>query len=435
MRKLLLTSFSILALCSSVYAQEIKPVGYDEASFFERALLARDRPSIEIPKKIFTQPINKKESCKLPTTSDQLGRSNFRAYWDGDCKNGYAFGLGRDIAISDTHHMEEIVIHNGTGLWYKGMPAVTYDFVNNSVRYWVVGEKFPELSGLSESMSNSISGFSVNYRAAKVYPDGSMSTVDFSPFSPWRFYQEVDQRIVYRFSDHALAPFVDYSQNTFVMEVVDPKDGKVGGVAIVRFGKDKVQHFQIEGDNKKIVTASEEYVSHLQGKYRNLLDVVRSINVEEARKIEREYLYFACNGKHRIDKLGRDVSSKSCNWRDRFKEPYEKSLAKYNQEVEQIKLKAESALRNAEAQRISDQQRDAQQRQLEAQREIQSREQTQQGLQGVVNLLSQMGQGMQESSRQFIQPIQIPTPQATPFPSIGRNRTSCVTVGLVTNCR
>lgn len=57
------------------------------------------------PEKLYTQPVNKTEPCKLPTDKSQLERNNFRAYWDGTCKNGYAYGLGRDIALSDTHHL------------------------------------------------------------------------------------------------------------------------------------------------------------------------------------------------------------------------------------------------------------------------------------------------------------------------------------------
>ena len=40
------------------------------------------------PEKLYTQPANKTTPCKLPTSKDQLQRKNFRAYWDGDCKDG-----------------------------------------------------------------------------------------------------------------------------------------------------------------------------------------------------------------------------------------------------------------------------------------------------------------------------------------------------------
>jgi len=114
-------------------------ISYEEASEFENSLRAREKAPISLDR-VFTQPVNKTEPCKLPSSPDQLARDNFRAYWDGDCKNGFAYGLGRDIAISDTHHYEEITIHDGTGdNWSQ--PRVFYDFVNNFVRYAVGGER------------------------------------------------------------------------------------------------------------------------------------------------------------------------------------------------------------------------------------------------------------------------------------------------------
>ena len=60
----------------------------------------------------WVQPHNKKDKCLVyrdyinnyPRTKEyewdrQNGEEDYRVYWDGKCKNGYAFGLGRDIEI------------------------------------------------------------------------------------------------------------------------------------------------------------------------------------------------------------------------------------------------------------------------------------------------------------------------------------------------
>ena len=132
MRKLsyLVSIASVVACATSAYAgSKPKAINYQEASEFERSLLARPAAAPPPPEKLYVQPANKTEPCKLPTTRDQLERPNFRAYWDGECRNGFAFGLGRDIAMSDTHHVEEITIHDGTGGDWSA-PRVDYDFVN-----------------------------------------------------------------------------------------------------------------------------------------------------------------------------------------------------------------------------------------------------------------------------------------------------------------
>ena len=111
-----LTLFSIVILsagCATTNSQ-FRSVKYSEAIEFEQSLGAlTNMPSP--PEKLYVQPLNKSEPCKLPTSKEQQERKNFKAYWDGQCKNGYAYGLGRDIAISDTHHYEEITIHDGNG--------------------------------------------------------------------------------------------------------------------------------------------------------------------------------------------------------------------------------------------------------------------------------------------------------------------------------
>ena len=111
LKQFTLAAYVALAAC----ATGPQAITYEEASAFERSLLARETAPPERPELLFVQPVNKTESCKLPTSQGQLDRPNFRAFWDGECKDGFAFGLGRDIAISDTHHVEEITIHDGTG--------------------------------------------------------------------------------------------------------------------------------------------------------------------------------------------------------------------------------------------------------------------------------------------------------------------------------
>lgn len=61
---------------------------------------------------IWNQPVNKDVKCLLPISKDFLTEPNAKQYWDGACSGGYAYGLGRDIAISDKTHVEEVVFHD-----------------------------------------------------------------------------------------------------------------------------------------------------------------------------------------------------------------------------------------------------------------------------------------------------------------------------------
>lgn len=439
----------------TVKAQQVKPISLEEALSFEKNLQAAVRQPIPMVEKLYTQPVNKKTPCKLPTSSDQIARTNFKAYWDGQCKNGFAFGLGRDIAISDTHHLEEITVHDGTGSHFGNSAKVLYDFVRGEVNYMVPGPEYPTMVFLKEYLSIAISGLNIYYEAGKVDKEGNRQILQFSPFMRWRTFYNIDQRVVYKFTNDTLSAFAEPAAPTAIAEVLDPKTGSAGGVAMVVFGKNQVEHFMVEGPRKIPVIAPADYVTHLNNKLSEVNSAVASAKVDRAQQLEREYLYFACNGKHSIDGLDKNISSKICTWRDQFKSPYESASNKYQLELEQLKRKAElaeqqrqirqqqlAASRQAdEQQRIVQQQRAEQQRiaqqQLAAQHNALNRQQSQQEMRDLVNGISQWGHQMQNAGQQMLQSVQRHPGAHTnmPFIPLGGSSINCVTISLVTNCR
>lgn len=429
----LATSVSLIALvsgCASTtqYGPKARAIDYEEASAFERSLQASTPPAPQEPIKLYTQPVNKKEPCKLPTTQDQLEHSNFRAYWDGQCKNGYAFGLGRDIAISDMHHVEEITRHDGTGEM-SSSPRIDYDFVNKIIAYVTPGGRYPSSSWFSEQVQISETNFFVKYTLGVTDESGHTLATEYSPLSPLRVYINDRRNVIYKFSDNSAMPAINASAVTFTAEIIDPNTKVPGGVVIVRHANGQVRHLKISGASPEAVTLPTEYVSNLTdklGRIKNLMSSTQS-NVDFARQMEREYLYMACNGRHVIDGLDSNTATKICSWRSQFKELYEKSLEKYTQNMEQLKKQAETAAQ----QRLAQQQLDVQQRQLQQQ-------QTQQELQQIANALGQFGQQMQSSGQNMLNgAVNQPTPQVNFSPLIpqGKNRITCFNSGQFTNCR
>lgn len=239
MRKLFyLAPIAALMACSTVgyAASKPKKISYQEASEFERSLLARESAPPTIPEKLYVQPANKTEPCKLPSTRDQMERPNFRSYWDGECRNGYAFGLGRDIAMSDTHHVEEITVHDGTGDNWSA-PRVFYDFVNNLVFYAVGGSQFPASTQLAEKMETSINGFNALQTLSVTDTRGNSYIVQSAAFNPQRSFllSQNNGALAFKFSDNSAAPVVDPNAATFAAEIIDPKSNTRGGVLVTRY--------------------------------------------------------------------------------------------------------------------------------------------------------------------------------------------------------
>lgn len=400
------------------YGPNARAIDYDEASSFERSLQAEKTTVPQLPQLLYTQPVNKKEACKLPTTQDQLERTNFKAYWDGQCKDGYAFGLGRDIAISDTHHVEEITKYNGPDSYMNENSRVGYDFVNYQFYWRTPAGKWPAGSYLQQSVSDKGNDFLVLYTLGYTDELGNNYLTQSSPLKSQRYFRNDQKNVVFTFKDFSAQPAANESAVRFLSEIVNPKTN-VSVIAVVKYANGQVRHAKITNGVTESVELPAAYLNNLFEK----LEVIKTRlaeaqkGVDIARQMEREYLYLACNGKHVIEGLDNKTATKICTWRDQFKVAYEKALAKYTQEMGQLKQRAEVATQ----QRITEQQ-------------INTR-QTQQDVDQFFNTLGQFGQQMQNSSQQMMNSVlSRPAPQVN-FGQQENNQVTCVNAGIVTSCR
>ena len=417
-------AIAVLVLTGCASSGGPRKVTYEEASAFERSLTARAKkpPQHEY---VYTQPVNKSEPCRLPSSQEQLTRPKFRAYWDGDCKNGSAYGLGRDISISDTHHYEEITIHDGTGdNWSQ--PRVFYDFVNNFVRYAVGGAKMPASTEIQENYINSYSGFSASQSISVVDQSGNASILQTSPFNTQRFYlsTNIDNAFIFRFSDNAAGPVINPNTATFAVELFDPQANTRGGFAIARYPNGEVRHFRIvNGGFGEVVALPAEYVSHIESVYQT---VGRSVAgaipaLQAAQQIEREYLFKVCNGKGSIAGLDQVAYSKVCTWRDQFKAPYAAASARFQQQLESMKAQAATA---------------EQQRQVQQQIAMQQQMLRQQQNQQASNEIARAGEQIRQSTLQMIQTTNSwQAPQFQPLSAPSRNVAVCYTIGSIVTCQ
>lgn len=419
-------AIAVLAGCatSGQHASQPRTITYEQASAFENSLLARQPITHATSPMLYVQPINKKEACKLPTTQNQLDRGNFRAYWDGDCKNGFAFGLGRDIAISDTHHIEEIIVHNGRADDWSG-PKVDYDYVNNVVHYAVGGPKAPAATELAEKFENAVSGFNAYYNLVVTDESGNALVLQTSAFNPEKIYlyNKSDGLISYKFIDHTAAPSADQNATTFTAEVVDPQRKATGGAAIVSYANGSVRDFLLVNGRPELTSFPVTYADHLRAKYQAILDSTSQAHasLQAAYQIEREYLFKACNGKSGIDGMDNTSYTKICTWRDEFKKPYAVALANYQEHLESVKQQATTA---------------QQQHQVQQQIALQQQMLRQQQNQQTWNEVNQASQQLQQRTQQILQGVNSwQAPRAQPITPPGGTKVICHTIGSITTCQ
>lgn len=333
---------SAILLMGCVKTSQYRKVSQEEAFSF---IQARERKSTTPPqesKPLYIQPVNKSEPCKLGTSQDQLDRNNFRAYWDGQCKDGFAYGLGRDIAISDTHHQEEITIYRDNGEMIDS-PAVGYDFVHNMVVYRFVGNKQSTSTYFKETISKEQGDLNVSYDLGKVFDNGDANEVSWSPFNSIKYFLNYRGNVIYRLTKDE-NPKIN-TDPISVFETIDNNTGVAGGFAAAKFSNGQNMNYKLEnGQVVEYVVLPQEYFSMIKMKYQEIekAQMQASEDIEKAKRMEKEYLYLACNGKHQIQGLEREISNKICTWREQFQEPFKLAQKKYSENLEKMKIEARS---------------------------------------------------------------------------------------------
>ena len=331
-----------LTLLLAACATGPRKVSMAEATDSENQIItaARNQPAPAQPEKLYTQPVNKTELCKLPTSKEQLERKNFRAYWDGDCKDGYAYGLGRDIALSDTHHVEEITIHNGDGD-SNGQPSRLIDYVHNHGVYGVNGAVAN--AGYNEIITNDSTGFSIKYIAGAKDEKGNLRYLESSPFSPVKVtVNQSHGKPAYVLVDFSALPATS-DQAQIALFAADPATKKPTGFRIVRFRNGSIQHQKLAADGQSVaelVQLPPEYITQLTEGIGEVQAAVQKANADaaKAQQMEREYLHMACATDYRIKGLpakDMEIARQICTWRDQWKDPYARAETKYKQEMEQ----------------------------------------------------------------------------------------------------
>lgn len=277
---------------------------------------------------LYFQPVNKSVPCKLPTTQDQLDRNNYRQYWDGDCKDGFAYGLGRDIAISDTHHLETILKYGDNASMNRSL-IVQYDFVHQAIYYVLPADDrgHPKLL-IQERIINEAGNFNIEHGIREFDKNVLTKVVEWQEFNPVNVFTSANKNIVYRFQYNSIA-----TSNQTPVELLQTFESHSSqgpfGYSIARFPNGLVTH--VKEEDGVSVELPTEYVSMLLNKYAEVQETARrGVEIrKQAKKMEKEYLYFACNGKHLISGLGKDISNKLCTWSEQFKEPYKVAQKKY----------------------------------------------------------------------------------------------------------
>ena len=168
-----LLAITLCALSGCISTQHVEKmflprISEEEAFAVANEYLAnsKSKPSpIENELEVWTQPSNKSISCKVCVVTQKdnniTNSIGYKIYWDGACKNGYAYGLGREVVKSSTEYFDNISLYSGK----KERPTEfsSKNFSQNSYRtYGLIDSKDENIfsSGISDEGNDNIN---INY--------------------------------------------------------------------------------------------------------------------------------------------------------------------------------------------------------------------------------------------------------------------------------
>lgn len=382
------------------------------------------------------QPFNKKIACKLFVSglvtegkTPWFELKDTRVYWDGDCQNGYAYGIGREFAVIKGEVLSLLAEYNGERkrpihhLW------VSYD--RQVVKF--MGESHPYYASLRYSVQQGPTG-KRTMRSDQVLFN----------LSEDRIYRKNFEVGGDNFEKAVALP----NRNTYVMSYnVNPATPFIASF-LVNGSNERIGYSIASGDNginKRVrhqhhlsngsnvdVILPESYRRHLS-EVGLKIDSNLSIGdrlIQEAYVAISKYKRRICKGDVRVDFIDNELYGRICLENGELG-PYAAlfSDAQTQQEKRHIQAREDISRQKEEHQRRSDDTR------RQAAQEQQTRNEGMNNFaQDMNNFAQEMG-ALHQNSAQFTRSMM----NSLPAPSVNfgqpQIRTNCIRIGNIVNCR
>jgi hypothetical protein len=246
------------------------------------------------------QPRNKKEECKLWFRVDVP--SDAKVFWDGACKDGYAFGLGREFLIwksgGNILDLEEISYYMGGP--QRPVHLAAFDHVKNNYKLHAYGDA--ELGNISYQLLNSQSGTSIATLVNNLKYIRTTGYI-YRTLSETKFDEDIRGSRVVLGQEDLEFKYIKFYNAPLTMVTHD------GTYTMRRFVDDRVSHQDAAGKEvvlpetyiervstiyKKINTAAAEVLS-MTAKSQKMVDYYKKETCKESVKVD-----FISNDKYKL---------------------------------------------------------------------------------------------------------------------------------------
>lgn len=335
-----LLAIGILSLfCGYANAESSLPtISEEEVNKYEVEYLKeyeelKKAPSESIVKWI--QPQNKKEACKIYVgvnpKDDHTLKDNYALSWDGDCKDGYAYGLGREMEYRDYSY------HYQIGIYKNGMAVDYCVIINEAEGVTREGECHYSDNQIAHKVLTIIKNKEVDllieYRYGSFGSNQSPALVTYS--SP--FLDSI--KLIKKYPNFGYE-IIDSTKNeldnkNYTFKII--KDEKVNGFAF-QTNKDGIRHSgeMLNGTLQRKVHLPQSYLDNVNGIFREIKEAGNKALAaqEKAKIIKNKYKMKICKDKVKVNFMDNDEYKSICEEDKKF----EQLRVKINEKLDRLNL-------------------------------------------------------------------------------------------------
>jgi hypothetical protein len=270
-----------------------------------------------------------------------------RFFWDGSCKNGYAYGLGREFERGFLTNLDAIALYSGEE------KAPEYFIQKNNLENITQEGDITNGNFVATTIKDDGLNFDITYQYGhfqREVKDG-IYYIFSSPFSPNIRYIKDLNTYAYMIDDISRDEF---SQNNYNYNIIDGKSQQFNGFACtltknnIRWDGEK-----INGNLVRNVILPKSYLNHLQDTL-NEIKNAGQVALDAQRKalmVKQQYKDNICKDSVKVDFIDNKEYKAICN---------------ENEKIAQLKTKIDAKLAQIEQQKQAKRQQQNQQRMIQA---------------------------------------------------------------------
>lgn len=359
------------------------------------------------PKLKFIQPKNKKETCKIAVPDgedDPTKDSSYKIFWDGECKDGYAFGLGREIEKANMKDAWQI------GIYVRGIATgylVGKDLLHGHL-YEGEGNYYSSRHAVLRSVEESNGEISVGYIIGKSdSPFEPQLAVLTSPF--WNNtvqYHKKYPNFEYLYRDLRNNDQIPIDFSFFLLN----EKGEKHGWGFEKSKNGPLVKGEYVNDQRKQLELPQEYMQKADAIIKEI-DEAKNKALDAQRNallVKKQYLKKICRDSVKVTFMDNSEYKEICEEKDELelRAKIDRKLANLEKE-KAASLQKQQQEQSQQKQNVQmNQQQAYQQQQLELQRQQLAQQQKQYEEQQIQNSLKSFSQSMEKMNNQNMQYLQ-----------------------------